>query len=179
MRIRYLGFVALALMATAGCSAAGSASAVSGVVSGRPVPRVAGPVPSPITVEGMDTPTLGVVLADLQGMTLYRFTKESSRKIACLGACLKTWTPLRVKPGTAPRRLTDQGQARTRNPSRRDPAADLRRLAVVYLHGRPATVRHVGKRQERGMVRHHGPIESSLGEPGAQWPWFCGIGKFR
>ena len=73
------------------------------MVSGRPAPRVHGPVPSPITVEGMDTPTLGVVLADLKGMTLYRFTKESSRKIACLGACLKTWTPLRMKPGTAPR----------------------------------------------------------------------------
>ena len=115
MRIRYLGFVALALLATAGCSAGGSPSVVSGVVSGHPAvsshpavsghpaPSVHGPVPAPIAVEGMDTPTLGVVLADLKGMTLYRFTKESGGKIACRGACPKTWTPLRVQPGTVPR----------------------------------------------------------------------------
>ena len=106
MRITYLGLVVLALLATVGCSAGGSASVVSGrgsasMVSGRPVPSVHGPTPAPITVEGMDTPELGVVLADLRGMTLYRFTKESGGKIVCLRACLKTWTPLRVKRGAA------------------------------------------------------------------------------
>jgi len=97
MRITCLSLVALTLLATAGCSASDSGS----VVSGRPVPRVHGPAPAPITVEGMDTPELGVVLANLRGMTLYRFTKESGGKIACLRACLKTWKPVRVKRGAA------------------------------------------------------------------------------
>ena len=109
MRIRTisLGLVVLALSAAAGCSGAGSTSASAGVGGAASKSfdlsdhHGAGPAPAPITVEGMDTPTLGVVLADLKGMTLYRFTKESHGKIACLGTCLKMWKPLLVKRGTA------------------------------------------------------------------------------
>ncbi|MDQ2812070.1 MAG: hypothetical protein M3Z75_09370 [Actinomycetota bacterium] len=49
----------------------------------------------------MDSPELGVVLANLRGMTLYRFITESGGKVACAGACLKTWRPLRVEAGAA------------------------------------------------------------------------------
>lgn len=112
MRLMYLGLIALALSAIAGCSApAGSTSASSGAqaTSSSRTSGVYrhlgttrhGPAPTPITVEGIDTPELGVVLADLKGMTLYRFTKESGGQIACRGRCLKTWTPLRVKAGAA------------------------------------------------------------------------------
>jgi predicted lipoprotein with Yx(FWY)xxD motif len=112
MRLTYLAFIALMLSAIAGCSgSAGSTSASSGTQatsSGRTSgvyrhlgATRRGPAPAPITVEGMDTPELGVVLADLKGMTLYRFTAESGGKIACRGACLKTWKPLRVKADAA------------------------------------------------------------------------------
>lgn len=121
MRITSLGLIALALSAIAGCTAAGSAGSTSAssagstsassataatqasasAISGRHGVTGRGPAPAPITVEGYDTPELGVVLANLRGMTLYRFTAESGGKIACREACLKTWKPLRVKAGTA------------------------------------------------------------------------------
>ena len=41
--------------------------------------------------------SLGKILVNSQGRTLYMFKKDSGRKSACTGACAKAWPPLRAK----------------------------------------------------------------------------------
>lgn len=43
--------------------------------------------------------TLGKVLVDEKGMTLYTFTKDSEGKSACNGPCAKNWPPLMAPAG--------------------------------------------------------------------------------
>lgn len=64
------------------------------------IDTASGPKPPPITVEVVDTPTLGLVLADLHGMTLYQHDRETNGKIVCTGRCLRIWSPLLHTPGT-------------------------------------------------------------------------------
>jgi predicted lipoprotein with Yx(FWY)xxD motif len=46
---------------------------------------------------------LGQTLVDSNGMTLYRFDKDSGTTIACTGSCASTWPPLTAPAGsTAP-----------------------------------------------------------------------------
>lgn len=42
--------------------------------------------------------TLGSILVDGKGMTLYMFTKDTANMSACTGACLVAWPPLIGKP---------------------------------------------------------------------------------
>jgi predicted lipoprotein with Yx(FWY)xxD motif len=44
----------------------------------------------------MDDPTLGKILVDGKGMTLYMFDNDSSGKSTCDGDCLKNWPALTV-----------------------------------------------------------------------------------
>ena len=53
------------------------------------------------TVQVAKTGSLGDVLVDEGGMTLYLFTKDSDGASACAGACATTWPPLRVSSGEA------------------------------------------------------------------------------
>jgi predicted lipoprotein with Yx(FWY)xxD motif len=52
---------------------------------------------------------LGIVLFDLSGHTLYRFTGDKGRVSTCYGACAKAWPPAltegKVRPMEVPRRL--------------------------------------------------------------------------
>ena len=42
------------------------------------------------------------VLISPKGLTLYHFTFEKGKKIACTGPCLKFWPPLVIKKGAKP-----------------------------------------------------------------------------
>jgi predicted lipoprotein with Yx(FWY)xxD motif len=42
--------------------------------------------------------SLGSILVDGRGMTLYMFTKDSANTSACEGPCLTAWPPLIGKP---------------------------------------------------------------------------------
>ena len=48
--------------------------------------------------------SLGKILVDSRGRTLYLFKKDSGKKSACFGACATAWPPLRVsgKPTVGP-----------------------------------------------------------------------------
>lgn len=46
--------------------------------------------------------TLGSILVDAQGRTLYHNTKESGSSIVCTGACATTWPPLVIPAGSSP-----------------------------------------------------------------------------
>ena len=46
--------------------------------------------------------SLGQILVDPQGMTLYRNTKEKGTTIVCSGSCATTWPPVTVSAGSTP-----------------------------------------------------------------------------
>jgi predicted lipoprotein with Yx(FWY)xxD motif len=60
------------------------------------------PVSAGVTVSVTKNPTLGMILVDGSGMTLYQFKKDSPNKSACTGACATAWPPLTVTVGTRP-----------------------------------------------------------------------------
>jgi predicted lipoprotein with Yx(FWY)xxD motif len=47
-------------------------------------------------------PTLGKILVDSQGMTLYTFKNDTSGKSNCTGGCATLWPPLTVTNGASP-----------------------------------------------------------------------------
>ena len=54
------------------------------------------------TVMVADNPTLGKVLVDGQGMTLYVYTKDTANTSNCIGGCATAWPPLAVADGVTP-----------------------------------------------------------------------------
>ncbi|GAA1979860.1 COG4315 family predicted lipoprotein [Kitasatospora viridis] len=66
-----------------------------------PVAATAAPSPPPLSVEVVDTPTIGRVLADTNGHTLYLDTQEHPGVFVCVGGCTKTRPPLAHQEGAA------------------------------------------------------------------------------
>jgi len=60
------------------------------------------PVQSAVTVSVTQNATLGMILVGGNGMTLYRFTKDTPTTSACTGNCVANWPPLTVTVGTTP-----------------------------------------------------------------------------
>ena len=82
--------VALAGLALAACGSSGAST-----TSPQPPKTSAG---TPATVGVMST-SLGKILVDAQGRTLYLFQKDSGTTSTCTGACATFWPPL-TAPGT-------------------------------------------------------------------------------
>jgi predicted lipoprotein with Yx(FWY)xxD motif len=57
------------------------------------VPETGGKPTGPATLAVAQDPTLGPILVDDRGMTLYMFTKDEPNKSNCAGGCLKAWPP--------------------------------------------------------------------------------------
>jgi predicted lipoprotein with Yx(FWY)xxD motif len=55
-----------------------------------------------VTVQLGGNTALGPFLVDVNGMTLYTFSQDTTTTSACTGACATTWPPLTVAPGTQP-----------------------------------------------------------------------------
>jgi predicted lipoprotein with Yx(FWY)xxD motif len=94
------------------------------------IDTASGPKPPPITVEVLTSPKLGLVLADLNGMTLYQHDLETNGNIVCTGDCLLSWSPLLHTPG-APLKMP---------PGRHGTLSVVKRLDVgeqVAFNGRP------------------------------------------
>ncbi|MET7699386.1 hypothetical protein [Streptomyces sp. NPDC005485] len=68
--------------------------------SGSGPAATAAPAPPPPTVMVADTDTMGRVLTDPDGHTLYRYDAETNATVACLGYCTITRKPLLVPLGT-------------------------------------------------------------------------------
>jgi predicted lipoprotein with Yx(FWY)xxD motif len=58
--------------------------------------------PNAATVQAVNNPKLGQILADGNGMTLYRFQIDTPGVSNCSGACLTAWPALTVSAGTQP-----------------------------------------------------------------------------
>jgi predicted lipoprotein with Yx(FWY)xxD motif len=80
-----VSLTALALAACGGGSSATSSSAPPKTDNGRPA-----------TVGVANNGSLGKILDDSDGRTLYLFAKDSGTKSACTGACASAWPPLRA-----------------------------------------------------------------------------------
>jgi len=51
---------------------------------------------------GVAETSVGKVLADHKGMTLYTFDKDGNGTSACTGPCAENWPPLQAAAGAAP-----------------------------------------------------------------------------
>jgi len=55
-----------------------------------------------VSVKVAKNATLGSIVVNAKGMTLYHMTSEKGGKVACTGACAATWPPLLVKGKAKP-----------------------------------------------------------------------------
>ncbi len=78
--------VSLAAVALAGCGGASTGSTASPTTAGG----------HPATVGIAKNGSLGKILVDSQGRTLYLFKKDNGTTSACYGACASSWPPLRA-----------------------------------------------------------------------------------
>ena len=85
--------VALAGLVLAACGSSGGTSSRSSASSQPPTTSTG----TPATVSVTST-TLGNILVDAQGRTLYLFQKDSGTTSTCTGACATAWPPL-ISPG--------------------------------------------------------------------------------
>jgi predicted lipoprotein with Yx(FWY)xxD motif len=78
-----------------GASACGGGSGSTGAVG--PPTTASG---RPATV-GVESTSLGAVLANTQGRTIYLFKRDSGTTSACTGACARFWPPVRAGGGVS------------------------------------------------------------------------------
>ena len=83
-----------ALAAAAGCSSGTSSAPASTAASGG-----SGGSGGTLTVTVASKGTVGAVLSNGQGMTLYRYTPDTPGVSACTGGCATTWPPLTLPAG--------------------------------------------------------------------------------
>jgi predicted lipoprotein with Yx(FWY)xxD motif len=81
--------VPLVALAVVGCGGGGSSNA-----NASPPPKTAAGQPATV---GVANTSLGKVLVNSKGLTLYLFKKDSGTTSACSGACASAWPPLRAK----------------------------------------------------------------------------------
>jgi predicted lipoprotein with Yx(FWY)xxD motif len=55
-----------------------------------------------VTVKAAKNTTLGSIVVNAHGLTLYHLTSEKAGKIGCTGACAKEWPPLLVSGSAKP-----------------------------------------------------------------------------
>jgi predicted lipoprotein with Yx(FWY)xxD motif len=91
------GIVALGPLALTACGGGGATAARSPIYggSGSTTSRQSASQTTSGKVSTADT-SLGTVLVDSQGRTLYLFKADTGTKSACSGACASAWPPLRV-----------------------------------------------------------------------------------
>lgn len=96
MRIlRFLVPVLLGMLAA--CGSSGSKTSSSGTTG--PTTTTTGVRSNNGVAVNLAQTSLGMVLVDGQGRTLYYLTKESASNITCTGQCATTWPPLVVPSG--------------------------------------------------------------------------------
>ena len=97
--------------------------------------------------------SLGTILVDGQGKTLYMFAKDTGSTSTCNGACAAGWPPLTTKGDPQVVRRTVRLGGEDHQAQRRLAAGDLRRPPALLLRGR-----HGGRRRHRpGRERSSAP----------------------
>ena len=87
----------LAACAAAATPTAAPAPTTAPAPTSAPAPTTApAPAASEATINVATDPTLGKILVDGKGMTLYMFTKDTPDKSNCAAGCLKAWPALQT-----------------------------------------------------------------------------------
>lgn len=95
VRILALAFVVV----LAACGSSGSSTKTTATTTGSTSATTT--ATSGVAINSGQT-SLGAVLVNSQGRTLYHFTKDTGTTIACTGACASTWPPVTVPSGQQP-----------------------------------------------------------------------------
>jgi predicted lipoprotein with Yx(FWY)xxD motif len=96
--LRVLALVFVVVLAA--CGSSGSKAKTTATTEAAS--QTKGEAASGVAVNAAQT-SLGSVLVNGQGRTLYHFTKDSATTIACVGQCPVTWPPFTVSPGVQPK----------------------------------------------------------------------------
>jgi predicted lipoprotein with Yx(FWY)xxD motif len=91
----------LCLVLLSACTSAPTPAQPATATATAPAPSASasGPMADATTLSlRMADSSLGSILVDGKGMTLYMFTKDSANTSACMGQCLVAWPPLIGKP---------------------------------------------------------------------------------
>jgi predicted lipoprotein with Yx(FWY)xxD motif len=104
-RVKILGLLAGVALTAAAC---GSNSASPAATSGSTTSTTSGSSTTSIsgagtaTVKAATVGTLGKILVDAKGFTLYRYTPDKPPTLACTGGCASAWPPLTIPTGSTP-----------------------------------------------------------------------------
>jgi predicted lipoprotein with Yx(FWY)xxD motif len=90
-----LAAVPVVALALASCGSSGGSSSSSSAATTSPGSTTAGGSAQQTTVDAGST-SLGSILVDSQGRTLYLFQADSGTTSACTGSCATAWPPLRA-----------------------------------------------------------------------------------
>ena len=96
-QVRLFGLALLAALGlvAAGLGGAAASAAPSGVAGAQRST-------SSVAVKTSKVKSLGVVLVNTKGRTLYTFSKDQRRSVTCTGKCAKFWPPLKWKGSAKP-----------------------------------------------------------------------------
>ncbi|MGH9080546.1 MAG: COG4315 family predicted lipoprotein [Acidimicrobiales bacterium] len=92
------GALGAVVLVAAACSSGSSAPTTTNQGKASPAATSSGPA----TVALAKVGSLGTVLVNASGMTLYRFTPDGVGKSVCTGQCTSLWPPLIVAAGARP-----------------------------------------------------------------------------
>jgi predicted lipoprotein with Yx(FWY)xxD motif len=107
-RVRLIGrpvsrrLVVGAIISVGLVAAACGSSPTSAVSNTSTTGSKAASVPA-ITIGSTTNPTLGTILVNAAGATLYRFAADQNGQSSCTGACAQLWPPLTVAAGSQPK----------------------------------------------------------------------------
>jgi predicted lipoprotein with Yx(FWY)xxD motif len=100
-RSRLIVSVTTAVAGLALLSACGQATETAAPLAVQPAANAAAAADSGVKLTAVELPTIGQVLTDKDGFTLYRFDKDTAKppKSNCDGQCATTWPPV-IAPAT-------------------------------------------------------------------------------
>jgi predicted lipoprotein with Yx(FWY)xxD motif len=76
-----------------------AAPTTSSAAAGSPATTPSTPATKSISVSVRTLPTVGAVLVDAEGRTLYTFAPDNHSKVTCVSSCATLWPPLKLPSG--------------------------------------------------------------------------------
>lgn len=155
-------------------AACGSSNKAGAPASGEAAQTAGG---SGTVVKTASNPSLGTILVNAQGMTLYHLSGEQNGKFICASsACVGVWHPLTLPSGGTPRgevRAPDEAQARQED----QPLARRPRSARAGLdQGRQPAHRAAGAARARSAPGSRARVPATVlplprpGDGAGRWP---------
>jgi predicted lipoprotein with Yx(FWY)xxD motif len=83
-----------------GAGACGSSATSTTTSPGSTTAAPAGGGGGAVVVKSAQVGSVGTVLVNAKGRTLYHYTPDTATKVACVGGCATLWPPLLVPAGT-------------------------------------------------------------------------------